>query len=737
MLPGPGPAASDIQQNDGRTSVSNGAPSMESTAQTHTWRFFRAGGFDQVRLDSGADLLNLDRLDQKLWLALSCPTRGLEFDPRTLALIDTDNDGHVRAPELIGAIKWAGAVLRDPELLARGAPELELSMIRDDTDDGRRLLASARQILSNLGRGGADRISVADTESSEKIFAETPFNGDGVITARSTGDEALKKLMGEIIDCLGGAPDRCGDPGVDEERVNAFFEQAQKYAAWATRPDAEAALLPLGAASADAAAALEAVRAKVDDYFTRCQLVAYDAHAAKALNGSEEDFAALAKRDLSAPAAEIGALPIAVAAPGRAMPLAEGINPAWSGAVGALRDKVVTPLLGSRQELSAQDWAGIKERFAAHGTWAAERVDTPVAKLELPRLKEILGSGAKASLAELIARDKALEAESNAITEVERLARYVRDLGVLANNYVAFRDFYTGRAKGVFQAGTLYLDGRSFELCVRVEDPGKHGVLAGLSRLYLAYCECVRGADKMTIAAAITGGDSDQLMIGRNGVFYDRQGRDWDATIVRIVEHPISIRQAFWGPYKRIIRMVGEQIQKFAASRAKAAEDKAAAGLIKSGTTAAEAKPAPAPFDVAKFAGIFAAIGLALGAIGTALAAVVTGLLQLSWWQWPLAIAAVALLISGPSMLIAWFKLRQRNLGPLLDANGWAVNARALINIPFGTSLTQLAKLPEGAERSLSDPYAEKKRPWGVYLLVIVAVAAFLAFLWVYKGRGI
>ena len=64
---------------------------MASTP-SHTWRFFRAGGFDQVKLESGADLLHLGQLDQKLWTALACPVRGLEFDAHTLALIDSDKD---------------------------------------------------------------------------------------------------------------------------------------------------------------------------------------------------------------------------------------------------------------------------------------------------------------------------------------------------------------------------------------------------------------------------------------------------------------------------------------------------------------------------------------------------------------------------------------------------------------------------------------------------------------------
>ncbi|MFA4969871.1 MAG: hypothetical protein WC540_09585, partial [Sulfuritalea sp.] len=198
------------------------------------------------------------------------------------------------------------------------------------------------------------------------------------------------------------------------------------------------------------------------------------------------------------------------------------------------------------------------------------------------------------------------------------------------------------------------------------------------------------------------------------------------------VEHPISLRQAFWSPYKRLMRMIGEQLQKIAANKAASAEAKlaeTAVGVGKKVEGAAVPKPAAQQaFDVGKFAGIFAAIGLAVGAIGTALAAMLGGLLALKWWQMPLALVGLMLLISAPAMVLAWFKLRSRNLGPILDANGWAVNARARINIPFGTSLTQLAELPEGAERALTDPYAEKERPWKTY--AVIALIVFVAAAW-------
>src|SRR6185503_15714216 len=128
-------------------------------ANPHIWKFFRAGGFDQVRLESGADLMALDQLDQKLWVALACPTRGLEFDSRTLDLIDTDKDGRIRAPEMIAAAKWTTSLLKNTDDITKCSPILPLASINDATPEGKQLLASAKQILVNLGKADATGIS--------------------------------------------------------------------------------------------------------------------------------------------------------------------------------------------------------------------------------------------------------------------------------------------------------------------------------------------------------------------------------------------------------------------------------------------------------------------------------------------------------------------------------------------------------------------------------------------------
>ncbi|HEU0220490.1 MAG TPA: hypothetical protein VFQ98_06805 [Gallionella sp.] len=701
-------------------------------ATSHTWNFFRAGGFDQVQLDNGADLLALKELDQKLWVALGCPTRGLEFDTRTLDLIDSDADGHVRANEVLAAIEWAGRLLKNTDLLVEGTDSLALADIDDSSEEGKQLLASARHILKSLGKPDAAAISLADMADIEKFVARLEFNGDGVICAGQVHDAGLRATVEDIIKCSGSVADLSCEAGINREIADKFFAEAAAYAAWQAKGESDASILLLGEKSMAAAEAFHAVKDKVSDYFTRCQLVAYDARAAVPLSRSAEDYQRLAAQELSAQSQEVASFPLAFVGADKPLPLVSGINPAWQGRLEALREQVVVPLLGKRDSLSTQDWVALSTRFAAFEAWQAEKPAGSAEQLGIARLREILGGGRQAALDGLMAQDKAVEAEVKATRLVEKLLRYNRDLFKLINNFVSFRSFYTGKDKAIFQVGTLYLDGRSCELCVKVEDVGKHAGLAGMGGFCLTYCDCVRsgGAEKMSIAAAFTAGDSDYLMVGRNGIFYDRKGQDWDASIVRIIDHPISIRQAFWSPYKKLSKMISEQLQKLAASKASSVDSQLVKAAVDSGKAVAEAPTAPKPpFDVGKFAGIFAAIGLAIGAIGGILASIVSGVLGLKFWQIPLALIGLMLLVSGPSMALAWFKLKRRNLAPILDANGWAINARARINIPFGTSLTGMAELPEGANRLLADPFAEKRVLWPYYLVIATGICSLVG-LW-------
>lgn len=304
---------------------------------------------------------------------------------------------------------------------------------------------------------------------------------------------------------------------------------------------------------------------------------------------------------------------------------------------------------------------------------------------------------------------------------LEKLLLLCRDFCTLLRNFVSFQDFYAKRGKAllgrgasdetpwaIFQAGTLVIDQRACNLCLRVNDMAKHNAQAPDSGMFLIYCNCKlhETGETMQIAAAMTIGDIRHLKVGKNALFYDRQGRDWEAEVVKIIDNPIAIGQAFWSPYRKLGNWVSGLISKSAEEK----EKKSFADMTAKLQTPPAAGQAaqPAPFDIAKFAGIFAAIGMAIGALGTFLTSLLSEVGEFAengWWAIPTLIICILLAISGPSMILAWMKLRKRNLAPLLNANGWAINADAIVSVLFGNTLTEQAQFPFV---KLKDPFAKK-----------------------------
>lgn len=716
----------------------------------HQWQFVRAGGVEQVVIRSGADIAHIGQLDQKLWVALACPVEGVEFDPVTLALIDTDKDGRIRPPELIAACEWACARLADPEQLVRGGDSLTLDMLAPERPESQPLRDEAHEWL-----GPAADVRLREVMERRQAMAERPFNGDGLVTPQAAEDPALKTFIEVVAKAQAGRPDRSGEVGVGREELDAFITHVQTLKAWHQRPGSEPALAPLGEHSLAAARAVHAVREKVDDFFTRCRLAAYDPLAVPALNPTAATYQSLPAQALHEQEAAISALPLATVAPGASLPLAgSGLNPAWAGPIHRLWRDALEPWRAwsgrggqafPPAHLDALEWAALIERLAPCLHWLQEQPGDPLRDSPLADLEAWLAPDLHEALRVLIAQDEAAGPQFERMADLEKLLRFQRDLFKLLRNFVSFIDFYR-REPAIFQAGRLYLDARSCDLTLRVPDPTRHASLAGMAKTCLAYCECRREGRKMNIVAAFTAGDVDFLFVGRNGVFYDRQGHDWDATIARLIENPTSIGQAFFSPYKKFLRMVEEQVAKRAAASDAAAQGRMGQWATKAAQVGAApaatgvAAPAPAPaantaspaaaalqgrgrFDV----GTIAALGVALGSLSTVLVAVFGKFVDLGWWI-PAALLGIVLAISGPSMLIAWLKLRQRSLGPLLDASGWAINGRMRVNMRLGASLSRSAHLPAQARLSRKDPFAEKHTAAqlvaaGLVLLALAALA--------------
>ena len=693
----------------------------------HVWNYDNVGGSTRVKITTGADIAHLGELDPKKWTVLSCPSTGLEIDEKSLKYIDADKDGRIRVNDIVITAQWMTAAIKNADLLIKGEDHIDIEQFNQEDANGKRLYASAKQILANLGKEGTV-ISLAETKDSTAIFAKTAFNGDGIITDFTTADLDEKAAIAAAVKSLGGVADRCGELGVNAELIEKFYQALADYAAW----QAAAVEAPYGADTDKAIAAYNALDAKVKDYFVRAKLASFSPESAAKLDVQTALIETISADNLTGKTDDIAAYPIARITGKAELALDATINPAWAAQFATLMG-IVKP---TGKVITEADWAAIGAAFAAYNGWKAAKKGAEVEALGFDTIKKLLADDKKQALLDLVAQDATLKESAEGIDMVDKFLHIYRDFYHLLRNFVTFQDFYTKNknVRAVFQCGRLLIDQRECRMCMKVVDMGKHNTMAAASGMYLVYCDCVTPTkpSKLAIVAAVTVGEIGDLTVGKNAIFYDNNGVVWDAVITKIIDNPISVGQAFWSPYRRLATTIENLINKSAADKDAAMMkdlNTKVNSVPASAPAAADAKAAPAqPFDIGKFAGIFAAFGMALGMIGTALVSLAKGIFALKWWQLIAAFVGIMLVISGPAMVMAWMKLRRRNIAPLLNANGWAINAASKISIPFGETLTDIVKFPK---LKLKDPYAKKGLPtWKKWLISLSALVVVVAGLW-------
>lgn len=693
----------------------------------YKWSFVNIGGVARVRINTGEDIAHLGELDPKMWTVLSCPTTGLEIDEKSLKYMDCDNDGKLRINDVVAVAQWITGMLKDKDLILKGDAAIDINMINTDDANGKKLYSSAKQILENLGKEDSV-ISIADTADITAIFAKTRYNGDGVITEASADDEELKATIAAAVATTGGTVDRSGAQGVNADQIETFYKNLNDYVAW----NDAAVEAPFADKTDSVIEAYNALDAKVKDFFMRSKLAAFSPDSTATLDIQTARIDSISAENLSTKNDEIAAYPLLRINGNMDIDLNAAINPAWSKYFNIIKNTAVEE---GKTSLTEDDWYAIGAKFSAYSVWKNSETGTAVKSLGLDAVRKFLSQDRKAELLDIVAKDIALKEEAENIELVDKFLHIYRDFYTLLNNFVTLHDFYNKNknVKAIFQCGTLIIDQRACKFCIKVNDTAKHSASAGTSGMYMVYCDCTTKTKpgKLQIAAAVTVGDIGALAVGKNGVFYDNQGLEWDAVITKIVDNPINISQSFWSPYRRMATAIENLINKNAADKDAKMMANATANINAAPTkTVEEAKAAAAtpPFDIAKIAGIFAAIGMAFGMIATALASIFRGLFALKWWQLIMLFLGIMLLISGPAMIMAWLKLRRRNIAPLLNANGWAVNANAKISIPFGETLTEIAKYPK---MKLNDPFAKKGlKTWQKWLISILSVITVLVVLW-------
>ena len=332
----------------------------------------------------------------------------------------------------------------------------------------------------------------------------------------------------------------------------------------------------------------------------------------------------------------------------------EHLNPKHMEAILLFAEKCAKPILGGEvKTLDRLAWKKIKAAFAPYREWMAS--------------KPVMNAGV-----------------IGALEEEEKMLRYKLNLLEFLENFVNMKRLYDEDDYAIFQTGVLRIDSKEMNLCFHVESEAAHSALADKSKCCVIYLKLSRPSEGATrqICAVVTAGAVGQLYVGRNGVFYDRDGKDWEATISKVVENQVSLMEAFWAPWKKLGEGIAATAKKFLCEKQSAAQKS-----VEAGTQGGQAGGAAMASSVA-------AIGIGVGMMGTAVAAIAASVKGMSTLQVVISIAAVVLVVSLPSVILTWFKLRQRDIGAILNASGWAINRPMRFSVKRAAGFTKCAMFP-------------------------------------------
>ena len=347
-------------------------------------------------------------------------------------------------------------------------------------------------------------------------------------------------------------------------------------------------------------------------------------------------------------------MPLVTEAPDVTLPLRDHLNPKHLEAIMAFADACVKPVLGDGvTSIDRIGWKKVKAAFAPYRAWVAA--------------KPVMNAG---KLGDLV--------------DEERVLRYKLHLLEFLENFVSMRRLYAADESATFQMGTLRIDGKEMSLCFHVASEAAHSALSGKSNCCVLYLKLTRPSEKAerSVCAVVTAGAVAQLYVGRNGVFFDRDGKDWDAVVTKVVENQVSLAEAFWAPWRKLGEGVASTVKKFLGDKQAAAQKN-----VEAGTQNAQAGGAAMASSVA-------AIGIGVGMMGTAVAAIAAAVKGMGALQIALSIVAIVLVVSLPSVILTWFKLRQRELGAIRNGGGWAITRPMRFSMKRARAFTKCAGNP-------------------------------------------
>lgn len=724
----------------------------------NSMRFANFAGTFQFVVRDDADLAKIDALDPARWAATSAPLADFQCDPAFATALDPDGTGRVRVSQLIGARDWLFARLSTRTGLTAKSDVLTLGHLDTSSEAGAKLRAAAKRVIKARKLENTAKLPLTELRAYREAVMKTLENGDGIVPPEVVPETEVAQLIKDIVATTGGSKDGSGSDGVGQADLDKFVARANVWLEWRAK---RASVVPWGDDTEAAAAMIASLDGKIEEFFWHCDLLRQQ--GTEALHLKEDELRALSAKDAAAIEKYMAESPLATPVGTGILAFGEGgqINPVYRASLEALRAGVLSKTIGpAARELTRAAWRETKAIFAGFMQWQKDKPAEPFDAIGEDKLKALLAGPLPARIAHFIGVDKAVADNIAQLAELDKLIVMQRWLIEMVNNFVNFSSVYHPEATALVEMGSLVIDGRRLDFCLKVANTDAHKKLAAESLIYLVYASITDkegAAPAYTVVAPVTAGGRGRLRVGKRGIFIDIKGKEWDAQVTSVAENPISVVEAMFAPFRKLSQMVSKKIEDWIGSAQadqekamtasadkavvdaqkgaeKAAKDVAAA---KAPPPAAPPPPAAAPpplkaerkgLDVNS---LILGGGIAIAGISSVLAAIFGLFTSLAGI---LAIAGIIAFVLGLSALIGWLKLRKRDMSLIFEASGWAMNITMTINRGVARLFTFTPHLPAGAVLDRIDTLetaedrAERRRQR--VRLVLVNAAALIAIYW-------
>jgi len=677
--------------------------------------FRNYGGIHQLRIESAEDLSFIHDLHPALWAATSVQLESLQCDPIFLKYLNQDGHGSIRSEHLRIALRWIFRLMGKRTRMGHSSEVLRILDLDISHKDGQKLKEAALHILGHLKANSSEEIGLEQVRVFQKTYVMNPPNGDGVLPVQHVSDPDAARLAAAVLEEIGGTRDISGLDGINEVQLLKFLDRAKKQLAWKALLNnySSGEIMSWGEDTTDAVKMVFECDAKIEEFFWQCDLVRLDECKKEEIRFSKKDLDRLDGSSVGVIEAYLAQAPLQIPNAEGVLNLQGTINPYYKEQIKELQERVlVRAQPDSCGSLTRSKWGQVKAIFEPYFKWQAQKPSDGLGELPEITLREYLEGPGQKKLFKLLLEDRAVQDELRQITDLEKLILYQRWLLELANNFVNFSALYDPSRRALFELGNLVIDGREFTFTMKVQSRSEHKKIAQTSKMFLVYAE-ITGSENQQhnfeIVAALTSGDQGAIEIGKRGIFYDLRGKEWDARVVDLVRNPISLTEAIKAPFLKAKKLLTEKVELFAGSKAGSLE-KATTEMvtkIEKGQSLDQLARSPAsPTPAVSSLGIRDLLlggGIAFAAVGSSLVYLIGTLSQISLLKAGVVFMSIVAVVIFFSAFLGWNTLRKRDMTPLLEACGWAVNLRMYLTGRLGYLFSHMPHLPDGARKEHRD----------------------------------